>query len=127
MFPDEASCIDLLARARWPQGEPVSPFGGGEAYRIGTRPGIYKCKRTNQHFSIRHGTIFEESRLPLKKWFFAVFILHSFKKGVSSIQLAKYLGVTQKTAWFMLQRIRYAMENNAFSFPLKGEVTSSDQ
>jgi transposase-like protein len=119
-FPDEASCIEYLAKSRWPDGNPVSPFGAGEAYRIGTRPGVYKCKKTLQNFSVRHGTIFEESRLPLKKWFFAIFLLHSLKKGISSIQLAKYLGVTQKTAWFMLQRIRYAVEHKAFTAPLTG-------
>jgi hypothetical protein len=118
-FPDEAACIAFLEKSRWPDGTPVSPFGGGEAYRIGTRLGVYKCKKTLQTFSVRHGTIFEESRLPLKKWFFAIFLLHSLKKGISSIQLAKYLGVTQTTAWLMLQRIRYAVEHKAFRLPLK--------
>jgi transposase-like protein len=121
-FPDESACIAFLEKSRWPDGIPVSSSGGGEAYRIGTRPGVYKCKRTLQNFSVRHGTIFEESRLPLKKWFFAIFLLHSLKKGISSIQLAKYLGVTQKTAWFMLQRIRYAVEHEAFKAPLNGIV-----
>lgn len=119
-FPDEAACVALLEKARWHNGVPISPFGNGEAYRIGTRPGIYKCKQTLQNFSVRHGTIFEESRLPLKKWFFAIFLLASFKKAISSIQLAKYLGVTQKTAWLMLQRIRYAVEHKAFTMPLAG-------
>jgi transposase-like protein len=120
-FPDEAACIAYLEKSRWQGGVPVSPFGGGEAYRI-ARPGFYKCKQTRQTFTVRHGTIFEESRLPLKKWFFAIFLLHSLKKGISSIQLAKYLGVTQKTAWFMLQRIRYAVEHKEFKKPLSGAV-----
>jgi transposase-like protein len=111
IFPDEASCLAFLERARWADGQPVSPFSGGEAYRIGTRPGVYKCKATGENFSVRKGTIFEESRLPLKKWFFAIFIIHSLKSAISSVQLAKYLGVTQKTAWHMLQKIRYAVEH----------------
>jgi transposase-like protein len=121
-FPDEAACVAFLEKARWQDGVPISPFGNGEAYRIGTRPGIYKCKQTLQNFSVRHGTIFEESRLPLKKWFFAIFLLASLKKAISSIQLAKYLGVTQKTAWLMLQRIRYAVDHKAFTIPLAGIV-----
>jgi len=121
-FPDEAACIDFLEKSRWQDGKPISPFSGTEAYRVGTRPGIYKCKETRQNFGVRHGTIFEESRLPLRKWFFAIFLLNSLKKGISSMQLAKYLGVTQKTAWFMLQRIRYAVEHKAFNLPLSGIV-----
>ena len=121
-FPDEVACIAFLEKSRWRDGVPVSPFGGGEAYRIGTRPGLYKCKSTGKNFSVRHGTIFEESRLPLKKWFFAIFLLNSLKKGISSVQIAKYLGVTQTTGWFMLQRIRYAVEHKTFTTPLSGIV-----
>jgi transposase-like protein len=121
-FPNEQACITFLENSRWAEGKPISPFSGEEAYRIATRPGIYKCKQTRKNFSVRHGTIFEESRLPLKKWFHAIFLLHSLKKGISSIQIAKYLGVTQKTAWFMLQRIRYAVEHDDFKMPLSGTV-----
>jgi transposase-like protein len=110
-FPDEQSCINFLEKARWPDGVVKSPFTGGEAYRINTRPGVYKCKETRQNFSVRFGTIFEESRLPFHKWFFAIFLLHSLKKGISSVQIAKTIGVTQKTAWFMLHRVRYAVEH----------------
>jgi transposase-like protein len=120
-FPDEQSCIDFLEKSRWPSGV-KSPFTGGEAYRISTRPGLFKCKQTHQNFSVRHGTIFEESRLPLRKWFYAIFLLNSLKKGISSVQLAKYVGTTQKTAWFMLQRIRYATAHETFNAPLSGEV-----
>jgi transposase-like protein len=122
-FPDEQACIDFLEKARWSDGVVKSPFvEGGEAYRITTRPGLYKCKETRQNFSVRQGTIFEESRLPLHKWFFAIFILHSLKKGISSVQIAKTIGVTQKTAWFMLHRIRYAVEHQDFMRPLDGVV-----
>jgi transposase-like protein len=121
-FPDEQACITFLEKSLWEDGEPTSPFTGLPAYRIGSRPGVYKCKQKRQNFSVRHGTIFEESRLPLKKWFFAIFLLHSLKKGISSVQIAKYLGITQKSAWFMLQRIRYAVEHEAFKMPLSGIV-----
>lgn len=126
-FPNEASCIEFLEQARWSEGEPKSPFGGGVAYRIATRPGIYKCKATGQNFSVRQGTIFEDSRLPLKKWFFGIFVVHSLKESISSVQLAKFLGVTQKTAWFMLRRLRYAVEHQVFTKPLSETIaTSSD-
>ena len=120
-FPDEAACIAFLERSRWEGGKAISPFSGATHIAITTRPGLYKCKETRQTCTVRHGTI-EESRLPLKKWFFAIFLLNSLKKGISSIQLAKYLGVTQRTAWFMLQRIRYGVEHEAFKMPLRGTV-----
>lgn len=121
-FPNEQACIEFLERLRCSDGKIVSPFSGGESYRISSRPGIYKCSSTRKNFSVRHGTIFEESRLPLRKWFFAIFLLHSLKKGISSIQIARTIGVTQKTAWFMLHRIRYAVEHENFSKPLRGTV-----
>lgn len=122
MFPNEAACIDFLEKARFPDGNIKSPFTGGEAYRIKTRPGVYKCKETRQNFSVRHGTVFEESRLKLRKWFFAIFLVNSLKNGISSVQIAKTIGVTQKTAWFMLHRVRYAVEHEEFSRPLDGII-----
>lgn len=122
-FPDEPSCIDFLTNSLFPNGNVTSPFvEDGEAYPITTRAGVYKCKATRKTFSIRKGTIFEESRLGLRKWFFAIFLLHSLKKGISSVQIAKTVGVTQKTAWFMLHRIRYAVEHESFNAPLQGVV-----
>lgn len=119
MFPTEQSCIDFLEGIRFPAGAIKSPFTGGDSYRVTTRPGTYKCKETRQNFTIRHGTIFEESRLKLRKWFFAIFLVASLREGSSSVQIAKAIGVTQKTAWFMLHRIRYAVEHREFSRPLE--------
>lgn len=120
LYPDEESCVRHLEEARW-HSDVRSPFTGGEVYHLKTRF-LYKCKDTGKQFSVRQGTIFEESRLPLRKWFMALYILNSLKKGVSSIQLGKFLGVTQKTAWFMLQRIRYAVEHENYKSPLEGTV-----
>lgn len=119
-FKTEEDCILFFEKMRW-NGHIVSPFTGGEVYKFNTRF-LYKCKDTAKQFSVRTGTIFEESRLPLQKWFLAIYIINSLKKSISSIQLSKYLGVTQKTAWFMLQRIRYAVEHEAFKKPLSGTV-----
>jgi transposase-like protein len=122
IFPTEQSCIDFLEQSRFPDGEIKSPFGERGATKINTRPGVYKCRETRKNFSVRYGTIFEESRLPLTKWFFAIFLLQSLKKGISSVQIAKTIGVTQKTAWFMLHRVRYAVEHQDFMRPLDGIV-----
>lgn len=111
-FKIEEDYILFFEKMRW-DSHIVSHFTGGEGYKFNTRF-IYKYKDTGKPFPVRTGTIFEESRLPLQKWFLAIYIINSLKKGISSIQLSKYLGVTQKTAWFMLQRIRYAVEHEAF-------------
>lgn len=121
-FPDERACIEFLEKSRWPDGEIKSPFGDRGAYRISTRPGVYKCKATRRNFSVRQGTIFEESPLPLHKWFFAIFLMQSDKKGLSSIQLSNAIEVTQKTAWFMMHRVRYAVEHDSVQRPLDGIV-----
>ncbi|MFD0894386.1 IS1595 family transposase [Luteolibacter ambystomatis] len=122
IFPDEAAAIAFLENARWPDGNIQSPYGDKGAYRIETRPGVYKCRATRKQFSVRQGTIFEESRLPLHKWFYAIFLTQSTKKGVSSIHLANVLGVTQKTAWFMMHRLRYGVEHGDCLRPLSGIV-----
>ena len=68
----------------------------------------FKCSCCKKQFTVRIGTIFEESKIPLRKWFMAMYLLFSHKKGISSCQLAKDISVTQKTAWFMLSRLRHA-------------------
>lgn len=86
------------------------------------KSGKYKCadKDCDEQFNAKVGTIFEGSKVPLKKWFIAIYLLTSHKKGVSSHQLARDLKVTQKTAWFMLQRLRTALGNGSFEM-LGGE------
>lgn len=119
-FPDEKACIDYLAKIRWGD-EPICPHCGSiTIYEIKTR-NIFKCNDCKKQFTVRIGTIFEESRLPLQKWFYAIYLLTSQKKGISSVRIAEYLGITQKTAWFMLQRIRYAL-NYGLDAPLSGIV-----
>jgi transposase-like protein len=97
----------------WPDG-PICPHCGviGDHYRLEgktTRPGLYKCKDCREPFTVTVGTIFERSKIPLNKWLLAVYLLCSSKKGMSSHQLHRTLGVTYKTAWFMTHRIREAM------------------
>ena len=115
-FPDEQSCIEHLGALRW-NGTPVSPFDEtSTVYKCaGNR---YKCKTTGKYFNVKVGTIFEDTKVPLQKWFLALYIFSSHKKGISSHQLAKDIDVTQKSAWFMLHRLRYAFEHPAFKATL---------
>lgn len=111
MFPDQDSAVAYFERSRWPDGA-VCP-ACGEAKRIGTRKGgFYRCNACLLDFTIRTGTIFERSKIPLHKWLYAMYLLVTARKGISSLQLAKQIGVTQKTAWFMLQRLREACGND---------------
>ncbi len=105
-FPTEEICIQHLEKLRWPKGI-VCPCCGStrKIYRLKRRH-TYKCADCRKQFSVRKGTIFEESRLPLRKWFAAAWLLTSNRKGIPSTQLAREIGVTQKTAWFMLGRLR---------------------
>lgn len=111
-FPDEQSCIDHLERLRW-NGEPVSPFDPeSKVYKCtGNR---YKCSKTNKYFNVRTGTIFDNTKIPLLKWFMALYVFSSHKKGISSHQLSKDITITQKSTWFMLHRLRYGFEHPAF-------------
>lgn len=105
-FSTEEICGAHLEKLRWPKGI-VCPRCGStrKIYRL-KRGHTYKCADCRKQFSVRKGTIFEESRLPLRKWFAAAWLLTSNRKGIPSTQLAREIGVTQKTAWFMLGRLR---------------------
>lgn len=119
-LPDEKSCREFLEKQRW-QGEPICPHchcqSEGEYYKhykLKTRGkfnGLYKCRRCKKRFTVTVGTMFEGSHISLQNWFYAIYIFLNHKKGISSVQLAKDIHVTQKTAWFMLNRIRHNFEN----------------
>jgi len=107
LFPDnEAARLYLEARL-WPNGS-VCPDCKGDRISKTKRVGFYHCNACNFDFTIRTGTIFERSKIPLNKWLYAMYLLVTARKGISSLQLAKEIGVTQKTAWFMLGRLREA-------------------
>jgi transposase-like protein len=105
-FPTEATCIAHLEHLRWPKGVICPCCGSSRKIHRVTRGASYKCADCTKMFSVRKGTIFEESRLPLRKWFAAAWLMTENRKGISSCQLAREIGVTQKTAWFMLGRLR---------------------
>ena len=110
MFPDAEAARVYMEGKRWPDGA-VCP-ACDEAKRITTRKGgFYRCNACKTDFTVRTATIFERSHIPLHKWLYAMYLLVTARKGISSLQLAKQIGVTQKSAWFMLQRLREACGN----------------
>lgn len=119
-FPTEQDCIDHLEKLRW-DGNVVSPFDlTSKVYKC--KNNRYKCVSTGKYFNVRVGTIFEDTKMPLQKWFMALYIFSSHKKGISSHQLARDLSITQKSAWFMLHRLRYAFDHPAFKKAIGGIV-----
>jgi transposase-like protein len=123
-FSDEAVCRDFLAAQRWPRGVKCLECGTD---RVGFLPSrsIWYCKVCGLRFSVKKGTIFEDSPIPLSKWLPAIWLYSAGKKSRSSHQLARDLGVTQKTAWFMSHRIRVALHIPDAS-PLSGEVEADE-
>ncbi len=107
-FKDEDTCIEYLASKRW-EGKPCCPHCGCEKVYCFSDKKRYKCSSCRKQFTVRVGTIFEDSKISLKKWFIAIYLITSHKKGISSHQLARDLKVTQKSSWFLLHRIRYAL------------------
>ena len=110
MFPDAESARVYLEERRW-RGHVVCPHCGCDGKittRKGKRIGFFRCRDCGDEFTVRTGTIFERSHVPLHKWIYAMYLVVTARKGISSMQLAKEVGVTQKTAWFMLGRLREA-------------------
>jgi transposase-like protein len=105
-FPNEDACIKHLRTIRWRKGEFCPRCGHDKLYDF-KRIRLFKCKQCRSNFSIRVGTIFEDSKLPLQTWFAAIWLITNHPKGVASTTLAKDLKVTQKTAWFILHRLRH--------------------
>ncbi len=130
LFADEEKAREFLESKRWPNG-PVCPHcESKKVYKLTpqagskkpVRPGVYKCGDCREQFTVRIGTICEESKIPLNKWLMAIHLLTSSKKGVSSHQIAREVGITVKSAWFLTHRIREAMKQGPLAELLKGEV-----
>ncbi|MCA3254919.1 MAG: IS1595 family transposase [Burkholderia sp.] len=120
-FPDEQSAIDHFTAIRWKDGAFCPLCGSTKVYHFSDKR-THKCGDCRKRFSIKVGTVFEDSKIELRKWLIAIWLITSHKKGIASTTLAKDLGVTQKTAWFMLHRLRHAARTQSFSKPLDGEV-----
>lgn len=123
-FPTESHCIEHLEAIRW-NGNVVSPFDAeSKVYKCAGSK--YKCKTTGKYFNVRTATIFEDTKMPLQKWFMALYLFSSHKKGISSHQLARDLNITQKSAWFVLHRLRYAFNHPAFKAQLENVVEADE-
>jgi transposase-like protein len=126
-FPDETAARVYLEKRRWPNG-PVCPHcNNGERVQVRKVVGYFRCLACKEDFTVRTGTIFERSHIPLDKWLHAMYLISTARKGVSSMQLSKEIGITQKSAWFMLQRIREACGNGGPNTgPLSGVVEADE-
>jgi len=120
-FPDEQDCVDHLRAIRWRDGEFCPHCGSNKIYHFSDRK-TFKCGECRDRFSIKVGTIFEDTKLSLRKWFMAIWMITNHPKGIASVTLAKDLKITQKSAWFMLHRLRHAARTNSFNAPLKGDI-----
>jgi transposase-like protein len=128
-YSDEQTCIDAVAKMRWPNGVPVCPACGyKEHYYLKTQK-RWKCKECYKQFTVKLGTVFEESPIPLTKWLPALWMLCNCKNGISSYEIARDLGVSQKAGWFMLQRMRLGLQDDFFGSKLgsKGGEVEVDE
>jgi transposase-like protein len=119
-FSDLDVATEFVAKLRWPDG-PVCPACGSREYSYLTTRRVWKCRSCKKQYSVKVGTIFEDSPLGLDKWLPAVWLIANSKNGISSHELGRALGVSQKSTWFMLHRIRLAMQTGSFE-KLDGEV-----
>src|SRR5579883_1502322 len=113
-------CRELLCRLRWPNG-PQCPRCNDSAVELETDKQLFYCKRCDYQFTVTAGTIFNDSHLPLEKWFMATLLLCEAKKGISACQIQRTLGISYKTAWYLCHRIRAAMKE-ASKAKLSGTV-----
>jgi len=112
-FSDEETCIQFVAALRWDDGKPVCPRCQSEDSTYMEKRRVWRCKDCNKQYSVKVGTIFEESPIPLHKWLAGMWIIAGAKNGVSSYEIHRSLGITQKSAWFMMHRLRLAMQNGS--------------
>lgn len=130
-FKDPQAAREYLEAVRWPDG-PVCPHCGAmeRMHKVegkSARPGLYDCGHCRQQFTVTVGTVFERSKISLDKWVFAATLMAASKKGVSSKQIERMLGVTYKTAWFMTHRLREAMKAGGGLFSTGGGTVEADE
>lgn len=111
-FKDEQTCIDAIAELRWLNGVVCPKCGHNEQYYLATQR-RWKCKQCKKQFSVKVGTIFEDSAVPLEKWLIALWMLVNCRNGISSYEVGRALGITQKSAWFVLHRLRLALQTKS--------------
>ncbi len=113
-FADSRTCVEFMKNLHWPDGNVTCPrCGSAHVKELGTRQ-VWKCYGCKKQFSAKVGTCFEQSPISLSKWLLALWVIMNAKNGVSSCEISRAIGVTQKTAWFMMHRLREAMANGTF-------------
>jgi transposase-like protein len=126
-FSDEQVCIDTVSALRWPDGPVCPKCGHNQHYYLATQK-RWKCKKCSKQFSVKVGTIFEDSPISLDKWLAALWMLVNCKNGISSYEVGRDLGITQKSAWFVLHRLRLALQNkNVNKIGGKGSEVEVDE
>jgi transposase-like protein len=120
-IPDEQAAIDHFTAIRWKDGEFCPYCGSVRLYHFADKR-THKCGDCRNRFSIKVGTVFEDTKIGMRKWLAAIWLITSHKKGIASTTLARDIKVTQKTAWFMLHRLREAAATPSFNERLKGDV-----
>jgi transposase-like protein len=134
IFTDEAKAREWLEARVWPNG-PVCPHCGGTGDDVtglkgkAHRPGLYQCSQCREQFTVTVKTVFERSKIPLSKWLAALFLLTASKKGVSAHQVHRSLGISYKSSWFMMHRLREAMRQGGLLPPMGGTsgIIESDE
>ncbi len=124
-FSDELVCIQFVAKMRWGKAVTCPRCKGRNATFMASRS-LWNCKGCRKQFSVKVGTIFEDSAVPLNKWLCAIWMIVNAKNGVSSYEIARSLGVTQKTGWFMMHRIRLALQRGSLIKKLKGDIEADE-
>ncbi len=112
-YSDEQVCIDAVAKMRWPDGIPTCPACGHKEHYYLAKQKRWKCKECYKQFTVKLGTVFEDSPIPLTKWLPALWMLCNCRNGISSYEIHRSLGVSQKAGWFMLQRLRLALQDGS--------------
>ena len=127
-FADFENCKAFMVELRWPDGKIACPRCGAEKLTWLAKPRVWKCyaKHESPTFTLKTGTIFEESPIPLEKWLPAVWLLVTCKNGISSYEVARDLGTSQKSAWHMMHRIRFALHHGSFDKMLSGHVEADE-
>jgi transposase-like protein len=120
-FQDPQTAIDHFKAIRWGDGIVCPYCTHDKAYTL-SRANKYRCADCSRNFSVTVGTIFEDTKLPFRVWFGAIWLITNHPKGIASTTLAKDLGITQKSAWFLLHRLRHAARTRSFNKPLTGKV-----
>ena len=124
-IPNEDAAIAHFTAIRWKNGAFCPHCGSVKIYHFADKR-THKCADCHQRFSIKVGTVMEGTKIDVRRWLMAIWLLTAHKKGIASTTLARDLGVTQKTAWFMLHRLRHAARTRSFNRPLQGQVEADE-